>query len=325
MKNWKISLLAAASLFALNTTAFAQTQEDIVAKFQQAGEMINNKQYAESIPILEQVIDEGIGVEGDDAALAVAEAQKLLPGMYYNKAIVLYKGQKMDEAIAAFQKAVDLGDLYGDEMTMRKAANVLSQIELGNGINAFNSKDYPKALAAFEKGLKSDPGNIKLIYFSAKTYAEMADLDKASALYTQVIQAGAANSKYAAEATASKSELTNYMLVAAAEAGKKGDFAGVEKYTQAVLDAVPDSPEANMLLVQAANNAKKYDTVISHANDAYNAQADAAKKSDIAYLVGVAYHNKENTAKAAEWLRKVTAGTNVAAAKALLASAAAAN
>ncbi|SUE45221.1 Uncharacterised protein [Rikenella microfusus] len=34
----------------------------------------------------------------------------------------------------------------------------------------------------------------------------------------------------------------------------------------------------------------------------------------------VAYQNKGNNAKAAEWLRKVTAGSNVAAAKELLTS-----
>lgn len=60
--------------------------------------------------------------------------------------------------------------------------------------------------------------------------------------------------------------------------------------------------------------------VVAKGADAYAAQTDDTKKSDVAFLIGVAYQNKGNNAKAAEWLRKVTAGSNVAAAKELLTS-----
>ena len=62
---------------------------------------------------------------------------------------------------------------------------------------------------------------------------------------------------------------------------------------------------------------KKYDVVVANGANAYEAQTDEAKKSDVAYLTGVAYQNKGNNAKATEWLTKVTAGENVAAAKQL--------
>ena len=71
------------------------------------------------------------------------------------------------------------------------------------------------------------------------------------------------------------------------------------------------------MLIQTANNLKKYDIVVANGAEAYAAQQDEAQKANIAYLLGVAYQNRGNNAKAIEWLKKVTAGGNVAAAKAL--------
>lgn len=234
---------------------------------------------------------------------------------YQQKGANLYKAQKIDEAIAAFTKAGNLADLQGDVMTTRKMERTVSQLYMVQGIASFNTKDYTKALESFQKGVKQDPDNIQLAYYTAKSYAELGQLDQAVELYKQVIAAGAENSKFTKQATDAKSDMDTYMLVAASEAAKAGDIEKVQTYAA----AIPENADANLLLIQTANNLKKYDVVIAKGADAYAAQTDAGKKGDVAFLIGVAYQNKGNNAKAAEWLRKVTAGSNVAAAKALLA------
>ena len=201
-------------------------------------------------------------------------------------------------------------------MTTRQAGRFVSNIYMSIGITSFNAKDYTKALESFQKGLKQDPENIQLAYFTAKSYAEMGQLEQAMELYKQVIAAGTENSKYAKQATDAKADMDNYMLVAASEAAQAGDIEKVQTYVA----AVPENADANLLLIQTANNLKKYDVVVAKGADAYAAQTDDAKKGDVAFLIGVAYQNKGNNAKAAEWLRKVTAGSNVAAAKELLTS-----
>ena len=181
------------------------------------------------------------------------------------------------------------------------------------GVNSFNAKDYAKALESFQKGLAQDTANIQLAYFTAKSYAELKQLDKAVDLYKQVIEAGAENSKYEKQAASAQADMDNYMLVAASEAAQAGDLEKVQTYVA----AIPKNADANLLLIQTANNLKKYDVVVANGANAYEAQTDEAKKSDVAYLTGVAYQNKGNNAKATEWLTKVTAGENVAAAKQL--------
>ncbi|SUE33122.1 tetratricopeptide repeat protein [Rikenella microfusus] len=311
VKLWGVALAAALTVLG----ASAQTKEEVGLKMKEAGELINNKKLVEAIPVVEEVIKMGQAV-GADAVDITSEAQKLLPKLYLQKGVESVRAQKLDEAIAAFEKAENLADLQGDVMTTRQAGRFVSNIYMSIGITSFNAKDYTKALESFQKGLKQDPENIQLAYFTAKSYAEMGQLEQAMELYKQVIAAGTENSKYAKQATDAKADMDNYMLVAASEAAQAGDIEKVQTYVA----AVPENADANLLLIQTANNLKKYDVVVAKGADAYAAQTDDAKKSDVAFLIGVAYQNKGNNAKAAEWLRKVTAGSNVAAAKELLTS-----
>ena len=308
LKLWGMTFAAVAMVLG----AIAQTKEDVALKMKEAGELINNKQLVEAIPVLEEVVKLGQAV-GADAVDITSQAQKLLPTCYQQKGANLYKAQKIDEAIAAFSKAEDMADLQGDVMMSRKMGRTISQLYMMQGINSFNSKDYTKALESFQLGIKQDPENIQLAYFTAKSYAELNQLDQAIELYKQVIAAGTENSKYAKQAADAKADMDNYMLVAASTAAQAGDIEKVKTY----VEAIPENADANLLLIQTANNLKKYDIVVASGATAYAAQTDDARKSDIAYLTGVAFQNTGNSAKAIEWLGKVTAGDNVAAAKQL--------
>lgn len=308
LKLWGMTFAAVAMVLG----ASAQTKEDVALKMKEAGELINSKKLVEAIPVLEEVVKMGQAV-GADAVDITSQAQKLLPTCYQQKGANLYKAQKIDEAIAAFSKAEDMADLQGDVMMSRKMGRTISQLYMMQGINSFNSKDYTKALESFQQGIKQDPENIQLAYFTAKSHAELNQLDQAIELYKQVITAGTDNSKYAKQAADAKADMDNYLLVAASTAAQAGDVEKVKTY----VEAIPENADANLLLIQTANNLKKYDVVVASGATAYAAQTDDARKSDIAYLTGVAFQNTGNSAKAIEWLGKVTAGDNVAAAKQL--------
>lgn len=311
MKQFKLWGMTFAAV-AMVLSAGAQTQEDVALKMKEAGELINSKQLVEAIPVLEEVIKLGQAV-GADAVDITTQAQKLLPTCYQQKGANLYKAQQINEAITAFAKAGELADLQGDVMMSRKMERTISQLYMVQGINSFNAQDYNTALESFQQGIKQDPENIQLAYFTAKSYAELQQLDKAIDLYKQVIAAGTENSKYAKQAADAKADMDNYLLVAASAAAQAGDVDLVKKY----VDAIPENADANLLLIQTANNLKKYDIVVAAGETAFQAQTDDTRKSDIAYLTGVACQNTGNSAKAIEWLSKVTTGENVSAAKEL--------
>lgn len=310
----QIRLLGAMLVAAMTIgSVSAQSVEEVSLKMKEAAELLNGQKLVEAIPVLEEVVRMGSAV-GADAVDIVSEAQKYLPTCYQQKGANLYKAQKIDEAIAAFTKAGDLADLQGNTMMARKMSRTVSQLYMGQGIGAFNAKNYAKALESFQKGYECDQDNVQLAYYTAKSYAELKEWDKAVELYRQVIDKGTGNSKFEKQAADAKTDMENYLLVAISDAAKAGD---IEK-VQAFAAQIPESANANLLLIQTANNLKKYDVVIAKGADAYAAQTDDAQKSNVAYLIGVAYQNRGNNAKATEWLRKVTAGPNAAAAKSLL-------
>ncbi|WP_294599268.1 tetratricopeptide repeat protein [uncultured Rikenella sp.] len=308
IKMWSAVLVATTMI----GSAAAQSVEEVGLKMKEAGELLNNKQIVQAIPVLEEVIRMGQAA-GADAADIVAEAQKVLPACYQQKGSNLYKAKDTEGAIIAFVKAADLAELQGNVMMSRQLGRAISQLYMAQGIASFNTKDYTKALESFQKGVEKDPSNIQLAYFTAKSYAELGQLDEATALYRQVIAAGTENSKFAEQAKGAQADMNNYLLVAASEAAKAGDIEKVKAYAE----MIPESADAGLLLIQTANNLKKYDIVVANGAEAYAAQTDEAQKANIAYLLGVAYQNRGNNAKAIEWLKKVTAGGNVAAAKAL--------
>ena len=163
IKLWGMTLAAAMLVIG----ASAQTKEEVGLKMKDAGELINNKKFVEAIPVLEEVIKMGQAV-GADAVDITTEAQKMLPQLYLQKGVVAVQAKKMDEAIAAFEKAENLADLQGDVMTTRKAGRFVSNIYMAIGLNSFNAKDYAKALESFQKGLAQDTANIQLTYFTDK-------------------------------------------------------------------------------------------------------------------------------------------------------------
>lgn len=305
---WGAAIVAAAMV----SGAAAQSVEEVGLKMKEAGELLNGKQFVQAIPVLEEVIRMGQEA-GADAADIVAEAQKYLPTCYQQKGSNLYKAKDLNGAIEAFQQAADLAELQGNIMLSKKMSRTISQLYMGLGVNSFNAKDYAKALESFQKGIEQDPNNIQLVSYTAKSYAELGNLEQAVALYRQVIAAGAENSKFAELGSAAQGDLNNYLLAAMSEAAQAGD---VEK-AQSYAEMIPENADAGLMLIQVANNRKKYDIVVANGPAAYEAQTDDAKKADIAYLLGVAYQNRGNNAKAIEWLKRVNAGGNAAAAKAL--------
>ena len=93
-------------------------------------------------------------------------------------------------------------------------------------------------------------------------------------------------------------------------------YAETEVLLDSALTVVPESAELNMLYLQTLNNTKQYDKLIAAAPQAIDAQQTPELKGDATFLLGAAYQNKENYAKAIETYSQVTAGNSVETAKA---------
>ena len=318
----RIKVLFAALLATLAFMTASAQEDDANAKYNKAAELIGQTKYAEAIVHLKAAINQGLDA-GADYLETVQSAQKLLPVCYFRNGLGLAKANKYDEALVEFNQAMETGELYNDLVTTRNAGTMISKIYSNMAADAFNNKDYEKAIEIFSKGYEANPNDTQLGLNLATAYCEVGDskdmpdqTEKGIEIYKQIISLKDKNSKYEADAKTAQEKIVYYTTLSAVKAGANKDYRKVLSEVDKILAYEPKDKTALMLRIQTYTNLKDWDKVIEFGDASAEAQSDASLKSDAYFYLGAAYQNKDNKAKAVETYKKVVAGNNVATAKA---------
>ncbi len=315
MKKLKI-VLAAAALFAAGTIS-AQDIAALNTKFTEGAAAVKAKNFAVAVPLFEQVISEGMDIEGAEAM--VAGAKQALPQAIFLMGGAAFQGGRHDEALASFTKAAELAELYGNVAVLNNARNWVSRTVMAQGASAFNAKDYATAAAIFQKGYDANPGDSALGMNLAMSYSGLKEFDKSAAIYKHIIGLAAQDNRFAADAAKARENYSLDVLEKASESAKAGDYQAAIAATDELLAVMPEDAPANLTRLQAYNSLKNYAKVTELGESAATAQTTPEAVSDVWYLVGAAYQNMQNLPQAIVAYQKVTAGDNVAAAKAQIA------
>jgi tetratricopeptide (TPR) repeat protein len=298
-------LFAAAALF----VAASVSAQDINAKYAEAAEAVKARNFAVAIPLFEQVIAEGEGVEGTETI--VAGAKQALPQAYFLTGGAAVQGGKHDEALAAFSKAAELAELYGNATILNNARTWIGRTVNAQGASAFNAKDYATAAAIFQKGYDANPNDTALGMNLAMSYSGLKDFAKSAPIYKNIIALGASDSRFEADAAKARENWSLDVLEQASESAKAGDYQAAVDATTGLLEVIPTDAMASLTRLQAYNMLKNYARVVELGESAAAVQTTPETTSDVWYLVGAAYQNQQNLPKAIEAYRKVTAGENV--------------
>jgi tetratricopeptide (TPR) repeat protein len=103
-------------------------------------------------------------------------------------------------------------------------------------------------------------------------------------------------------------------LVKVSEAAAANNLEEVVRLTE----LIPEDPAGAMIRLQVTNNSKDYRAVTEFGDKVAELQTDDEMKSNAYFLLGAAYQNLDNKAKAIEAFRKVTAGANASQARTLI-------
>ncbi len=312
MKTFRVLLVTLAAV--LTTFGLrAQTLEEVEAKYNQAAEMMQARKMADAIAPFTEVIELGAAVEG--AEDYVAQAKKFLPQCYLAKGGAEANAKNYDDAIASFSKGAELAQKYMNPALANKAKAAVYQVSQVAAAEAFNNKDFAKAAESFARLYETNPKDTKTALNLAMSYCEMKEYEKGIEIYKAIIAQGGADAETA------KTKAAGYLTFEASQL-LAGDGKTDEAF--ALLDQAqefdPKNPDAAMVRLQTLNNMKNYDQVIALGSAAAELQTTPELKSNAYFLLAAAYQNKDNKAKAIENYRKVTAGTNAAAAKAQIAA-----
>lgn len=306
------------SVFALMTAGVLSAQDltSIQTKFSDAAAAMQSRDFSKAGTLFEQVIDEGMDIEG--AEELVAGAKKYLPSAIFRIGGAAFQGGNLDDALASFSKAAELAELYGDVKVLNDSRLWIGRTVTRQGADAFNNKDYATAAAIFQKGYEASPNDTGVALNLALSYSELGEYAKGNDVYKSIIALEGQNSRFDEAVAEAKQKFTDYNLFRASESAQAKNYQEALAAAEDVLAVLPNSPEAAMLRLQTYNNMKDYNKVIELGDAAVSAQTDPVQVSAANFLVGVAYQNKENKAKAIEYYNKVD-GAQAAAAKAQIA------
>ena len=294
------------------TTLFAQT--DIVATFQQGAANAKAGNLEEAIEQLNTVIDEYYNLDEPDAnqEKAFAMAKSYIVKCYNMLGGRAYNAKDYDTAVEYFTSAADNAELFDNIAEANKNRQFVGKCYEAKGATAFNEGDYATAIEVFSKGYAADKRNTAMALNLAESYFKSDMYQEGMKICSEIAALNADKFGEAiAEANAKMNMYTNNEV---AKLQMANDYDGII----AMAEQLPDAAMAQKVIMQAYYGKKDFAKMIEHAAVALEAQTTDEGRSDINYLLGVAYNEKEMFDQAIAAMKKVTAGNNVANAQAVI-------
>ena len=296
------------------TTLFAQT--DVVATFQQGVANAKAQNYTEAIAQFQEIIDASWDIEEPDTnqQKAIVGSKKFIVTCYNKMGVAAVNAKNYDEAVANFSEAANLAELYEDVAAMNKNRALVGQVYQVQGADAFNSEDYATAIEVFSKGYAADPRNTEMALNLAESYFKSDMYQEGMKICTKI--AGMNADKFAEAIAAAQEKMHMYTNNEVAKLQMANDYDGII----VMAEQLDDKAMAAKITLQAYYGKKDFNKMIELSESALAAQATDEGRSDIYYLLGVAYNEKEQFDQAVAAMKNVTAGANVANAQAVIAA-----
>ena len=312
MKNLRTAGLLCAALFLLVMSGNAQTKEDVIKAFNQGAASLKTKNYAKVVESFQQVIDLGtkVGAESDSirkiAEGNIASSQKLLAFEVYSN-----KASTSADILAAFQKAKDLADKYGDTTTSAQVAGIIPKLYTNMAMTAFKANDLPNALAYFDKVIALEPNNTQAYFNKSIIYKKQNAFDPMLQSLTKAIELATKSSDTATVKKAKAILETEYMNIANAAFVKK-DYKGALIPLEEALKYNEKDAQVYYMQAFSKNKLKDYDGALEAVTKGLQFENPAKEKlARFYYEQGLAYKAKGDKDKALESFKLAKFGTFV--------------
>lgn len=299
--------------FAVNVSA--QTATEAVDALKDGVAKSQAKDYLGAIESFKQCIsiyDELGESENENRTTAVTQ----IPNMQYKYAIGLYKEEKYDESIAAFETLKEYSATYNDAKMAKKANSTIPKLYYAKGADLLKAEDYTAALEALDKSIELDPKYPMSYVRKAQVYKDQTDEPNFKEAIDNAINAAVAKKDTKSEETA-KQLAGNFYLVAGANAVKAEKYSDAEKYFNTLMEYKDADADIYYQLAVIYNKQLKWDAAIEAGNKALELFGDAGTTKDakIYYELGNAYLGKGDNSLACDAYKKAAKGDYEASAK----------
>ena len=294
------------------TALFAQT--DVVATFQQATANAKAGNFAEAIAQFESVVEASWDIDDPDVnqLKAIQGSKKFIVTCYNKMGIAAINAKNYEAAVEYFTNAANSAELYEDLAGMNKNKTMIGQVYQVQGADAFNSGDYATAIEVFSQGYAADPRNTDMALNLAESFFKSDMYQEGMKICTKIAAMNA--DKFAEAIAEAQAKMDMYTNNEVAKLQMANDYDGII----AMAAELDDAAMAAKITMQAYYGKKDFNHMVEVATSALEAQTTDEGRSDIYYLLGVAYNEKGQFDEAIAAMKNVTAGNNVANAAAVI-------
>lgn len=290
----KIFLTVMVALCTMGIVA-AQDLEKATEIYNNAAAAIENNK-AEAITLFEQALGMAETL-GDEGAEIVAQCKGILPKLYISLGKDLVNEKNLDEAVAKFQKAIEVGDKFGDADVAAEAKGLIPQILMADANGMLNEKNFEGAVAGYQKVIDADPTNGQAHLRKGQALAQLGKVDDAIKAFELAAENGQ-------EEQAAKQLSNTYVKKAVAcqkAKDMKGALENAQKSTQ-----YADNANAQKIIGMSAMQLKQ-NKVAAEAFEAYLAMNPNAitKEAGIVYNLGTALVALGENDKACGYFQKI--------------------
>ena len=294
------------------TTLFAQT--DILTLVQQGAANAKAGNLEEAIAQFDEVINCFYDIEEPNANenKAYAMAQKYIVTCYNMLGGRAYNAKDYTTAIEHFTAAADNAELFDNITEMNKNRQFIGKCYEAQGADAFNSGDYASAIEVFAKGYEADSRNTAMALNLAESYFRSDLYQDGMRVCSEL--AALNPEKYGEAVAEAQAKMSMYTNNEVAKLQQANNYDGIIEMAA----MLPDAAMGQKVLMQAYYGKKEFAKMVEVSAEAIAAQTTDEGRSDIYYLLGVAYNELSQFDKAIQAMKQVTAGHNVENAKAVI-------
>lgn len=300
-------LVLLVGLISLNVAA--QEYSDAVKLYNEGLNQAKSKHYDEAISAFTQTISIGEQLGTEQGISIKAQAERQIPKMYYQKAVIAFNAFKtsktlgdLDAAIESFDETADIAKEYNDTDISKRAAGIVPQLYYQKATLLYNRDEFDGANKALDKAINANP-NYAVAYFQKGLVAKKInpdDIDTILNWYNQAISVAEKMNDTRVARTAISSA-HDELLFRGAKSTEAKRYSEAVELLELAISYNNESADAHYRLAEVFNKQGNSDKALKHANEALTYEKGGkTDKAKIYFEIGLAHQRKGNVGEACQ-------------------------
>ncbi len=295
-------------------TLQAQSFTDAVDSFNAAQALLRGGQHAEALAKFQETrsIASSVGSEADDIK---SRSERQIPGIQLTIAGGLLNAGQLEEAIPAFEKAIEFADEFNNPDIRSQSLRALPVIHLRLGNNDFNTGDLDGAEARYRKAIELNPNYARAHYQIGLVERRRNNLEAAIDEFDRAILIALNVGDTNVESLATNAA-RDYLTFVGATQVEDGRYRDAIRTLQRSLEYDMEYADTFYRLAEAYNNMSMYEEALTAATSALRHETGGqVARAKIHFEIGIAHMAKGNTREACSAFRSASYGQFRAAAE----------